>query len=160
MTNDRIPNPKNVKPGDTLILGGPGASMSAPLGYPEGDQVVVTHVRPSTLYGASVMFEHSGDGVQSAGYAIARFSLPEPASQLEIDPGFFDTPTRVVVVPDDVSVYDIPRRSYDFSLGDRRFGDWETAVEWAQQQDERYLVRRDPADTPGVKLYLAQRLGS
>lgn len=160
MTNDRTPTLDNVKVGDTLIAGGPGATMPTPRVLSPGQEVTVTHVQPSILHEAVVEFEHNGQSARSAQYAIGRFSLPEPASQLEIDPGFFDTPTRVVVVPDDVSVYDIPRRSYDFSLGDRRFGDWETAVEWAQQQDERYVVRRDPADTPGMKLYLAQRLGS
>ena len=68
--------------------------------------------------------------------------------------------TSVIIVPDDVDVHDIPQRSYDFSKGDRRFGDRQTAINWSSAQEDCYLVRRDPADTPGVELHMAQRLGS
>lgn len=73
-------------------------------------------------------------------------------------------PTRVIVLPSDLSVDDIPRRPYDFNQGDRRFHDREEAIDWANEEaiatGVRRIVRADsPALLGGDPLYLVQAVG-
>jgi hypothetical protein len=72
-------------------------------------------------------------------------------------------PTKVLVFPDDVDVSAIPRRSYDFNAGDRRFFDQQEAIDHAHSKASesgiRQIVRRD-SDVLGKPVYLVQAVGS
>lgn len=65
----------------------------------------------------------------------------------------------------DVNVLNIPRRSYDFNRGDRRFYRRERALEHAEYEalrtGIRQIVRVDrPATDHGEPLFLVQAVGS
>lgn len=75
------------------------------------------------------------------------------------------TELRTIVIDDDVSVHDIPRRSYDFNRGDRRFYSQDSAISHANAEavrtGVRQVVRLDgPALLGGTPLYLVQAVGS
>jgi hypothetical protein len=73
---------------------------------------------------------------------------------------------ETVLIADDVDVYTIPRRSYDYSKGDRRFFDYSRAVEHANDEARstgvRQCIRPDVAEVPGQRhrLWLVQAIGS
>lgn len=73
---------------------------------------------------------------------------------------------EVVVIPSSVDVYDLPRRSYDFNRGDRRFVDIDQAVEHANETalrtGVRQVVRKDSREpgAHGRPFYLVQAIGS
>lgn len=59
----------------------------------------------------------------------------------------------------------VPTRSYDFDKGDRRFFEFERAIEHSEEEairtGVRQAIRRDLSDIPGGdKLYLVQAVGS
>jgi hypothetical protein len=73
---------------------------------------------------------------------------------------------EVVVIPEGVDVYTLPRRPYDFNKGDRRFVDIDRAVDHANQEalntGVRQAVRKDSRE-PGAfgrPFYLVQAIGS
>jgi len=72
---------------------------------------------------------------------------------------------ETIIIADDVDVYTIPRRSYDYSRGDRRFFYYHRAVvhanEEARRTGVRQCIRPDLADVPGGRrLWLVQAIGS
>lgn len=68
-----------------------------------------------------------------------------------------------IIIADDVNVNEIPRRSYDFNKGDRRFFDFNNAVRFATDKavetSVRQVVRLD-VDVLGMQTYLVQAIGS
>lgn len=70
------------------------------------------------------------------------------------------------LVLDEIDVLQIPKRSYDFNRGDRRFFDRDRAISHAEHEailtGVRQVVRLDsPAiHGSGEKLYLVQAVGS
>lgn len=70
--------------------------------------------------------------------------------------------TKVLVLPDDVDVFSIPRRGYDLKKGDRRFHDQQKAIDFAQREASRTGVRRlVRIDRSSFNdLYLVQEVGS
>lgn len=69
---------------------------------------------------------------------------------------------QTVVVQDDVDVYTIPRRAYDFDRGDRRFHSFENAVDHADRVASETAVRQCVRvdNSSFEKLYLVQAIGS
>jgi hypothetical protein len=73
---------------------------------------------------------------------------------------------ETIVLDNNVDSYGIPRRSYDYDKGDRRFLDQWRAIEHANEEARRtgvrQVVRPDLAEVPGAKgrFYLVQAVGS
>jgi hypothetical protein len=68
-----------------------------------------------------------------------------------------------IILSDDVNVYDIPKRSYDFTKGDRRFFDFANAVRFATDEAVRTGIRqvvRLDVDVLGKRPHLVQAVGS
>lgn len=73
---------------------------------------------------------------------------------------------EVVVIPAGINVHDLPRRSYDFNKGDRRFVDIDQAVNHANERalhtGVRQVIRKDSFEpgAHGRPFYLVQAVGS
>ena len=68
-----------------------------------------------------------------------------------------------IIIADDINVYEIPRRAYDFNKGDRRFFDFENAVRFATDEAVRTGIRqivRLDVDVLGERPHLVQAIGS
>lgn len=71
----------------------------------------------------------------------------------------------VLILPTEIPAGEIPRRSYDFNKGDRRFLDQADAIEWSQTKAEETGIRRvvrvdstpDFLDGP---FFISQEIGS
>lgn len=71
--------------------------------------------------------------------------------------------TTPVIIPKGISVYTIPRRSYDFNKGDRRFWDLDEAIEWANDEARRTGIRqmiRHDSPVLDRDILLVQAVGS
>lgn len=115
-----------------------------------GDEVKVVEVQE---WGDDTLVRVTGGG--SCHWDLSRFELaPEP------EPVVF---TNVTIIPDDVSVFDLPRRPYDFNLGDRRFTEQDDAVQWSYDEalrtGRRRMVRLD-SSPEFTTLYVSQEIGS
>lgn len=120
---------------------------------------------PDGVYTVTGLIEFGGDIdalVNLEGETIAfdsrRFDLVEPEVVA------VEQKTLALIVPDDIDPAAIPRRGYDFKLGDRRFNDRQHAVDFAVEQANQtgtvFTIRRDPSTPHFVDLYLVQALGS
>jgi len=71
---------------------------------------------------------------------------------------------HTIVIPEDIDVNTIPRRSYDFDKGDRRFHTLERALEHAEAEagrtSVRQVVRTESAPHFVGTFYLVQAIGS
>lgn len=71
--------------------------------------------------------------------------------------------SNIIIVADDINVFEVVQREYDFSKGDRRFVDHAEAVAHAEAEASRTGVRQQVRlDSPhGLEvLYLVQAIGS
>lgn len=75
------------------------------------------------------------------------------------------TSLKPLILPDEFDIFEIPRRGYDFNLGDRRFLDLDRALGHANDEAARtgvrQIVRKDtPPDFVDVPYWLVQAVGS
>lgn len=96
--------------------------------------------------------------------SITTLTKNDSAADLIAKHGLIDD--EVVVIPAGIDVHTLPRRSYDFNRGDRRFLDVERAVDHANEvalkTGVRQVVRADSRE-PGANgrpFYLVQAVGS
>lgn len=119
-----------------------------------GDTHVVSAAGRITDKAAWCVCVDGSTNLTTHGWFANRFELveqPEP------------TKTKIVIVGDEVDVFQVPRRAYDFAKGDRRFTDRNQAIDHGIAEFDRtgvqQLVRRDSAPE-FIDLFVVQTFGS